>query len=422
MASEVTPIKNSKFKPKWETVLFWVEIGMGILFLTSSILFCVHQPWLEWNKTIDVYKWGTYGDFIGGFLGTICAYISIRLLVKNLKEQEKSNSYIKNSNDRSSEVFELQLVHQNVSTLQESYKHVVDSFEMIDTDVDSRGKIHGKSALKRVANNIYNAKDENNEDSIESRIDIARGLFDKEYIKFRDSMSVYYRLLYQMFQIIWLSDIKGHKKAMLSKMLRSQFSEDELLLLRYNCLTPNGEKMRFYVNQFNLLKHLPLSHLREFKKWVFDLNEVQCNRLDTECVILKKQIKNLLILCDVQNEAEYEFTYSEKYQSVIKITESKKSCYFEIIRKNNVGSSQDETSMDKVLDKWDDKKMRDFFVDYFKYVFDFSSFSLFNKMSDLTIYSDIKTEDDGNKHTVCVSIKKKSSLLVSMPQDEDPKK
>lgn len=219
--------------------------------------------------------------------------------------------------------------------------------------------------------------------------------------------------------MIWQSDLKGDQKALLSKMQRSQFTEDELLLLRYNCLTSNGEKMRFYVNQFNILKHLPLSHLLEFKQWVKNLDDVQRNRLDTECIRLKKRIKNLLVEDKNKNEV---LDYSMKYQGKITISKDNRECHFELIRNSNVDTSKDITSMDKVLDKWNDQEVRDFFVDYFKYVFDYSNFSQFNKISELTINHDIKTENNGQKHTIWTLIRKDNCpLVVAMPQNEDPK-
>ena len=283
-----TTIENSKFNTKWENKLYWAELLMGISFVCSAILFCVHQPWFNWDDTIDTDKWSSFGEFTGGLFGTACAYISLRLLVKNLKEQEKSNGYLKDSNDRSSEVFELQLVHEEIKTLLASYNGIIKSYKLKD------GK-DGQEAMKQIATNLLESYQESNNSTIEKRIDEARKLFDAEYITHRDSMAVHFRLLYQMFQIIWLSELKGEKKAMMSKMLRSQFTEHELLLLRYNCLTDNGRKMRFYVNQFNLLKHLPITHLLEFKTWVKDLDEVQRNRLDSECIAIRKCIKNLLL-------------------------------------------------------------------------------------------------------------------------------
>ena len=410
-----TPIENSKFKPKWENKLFWAELLMGISFICTAILFCVNQPWFNWDETIDTNKWSSFGEFTGGILGTACAYISLRLLVKNLKEQEKSNEYLKDSNYRSSEVSELQLVHEEINTLLASYNGIIKSYRTTE------GK-EGQEAIKQIATSLFGTYQESKNSKIEKRIDEARTLFDAQYITHRDSMAVHFRLLYQMFQIIWLSDLKGEKKAMMSKMLRSQFSEHELLLLRYNCLTDNGRKMRFYVNQFNVLKHLPITYLLEFKNWVKDLNDVQRNRLDSECILIRKYIKNLL-LKDECKEEKHELDYSNKYKAVITVSSDKKKCRVDLVRNTNVKSSDDTTSMDNVLDKWTDNQIKSFFIDYFKYIFDFSNFSQFNNLNDVEVTSDIKTEENGNKHTIWTMINKdKSPLVISMSQTADPQK
>lgn len=414
MEGRVTPINNSMFKRKWENKLLCAEVLMGVSFICAVILFCAHQPWLVWEVVIDTSKWGNFGDFIGGLLGTACAYISLRLLVKNLKEQERANEYLRESNNRSSEVFELQLVHKDMSTLMESYNRIISTYKINETMV-------GQEAIKKIATDLLESYD-NNDSSIEKRIEEARKMFDSQYILYRESMAVHFRLLYQIFQIIWLSDIQGEKKAMLSKMLRSQFTEHELLLLRYNCLTSNGVKMQTYVNQFNLLKHLPITHLLEFKKWVQKLDEVQRNRLDSECVSIRKSIKNLL-LKDDNREKRQRLGYSNKYNGVVTISADKKTCHFELVRNIQEKSSVDKTSIDMVLDKWNDEEIKSFFVDFFKYIFDYSNFSQFNKMNDLEVKHDIKTEQNGKKHTIWTMVKKdRSPLVISMPQAADPQK
>lgn len=421
MESKVaTPIENSKFKPKWENKLFWAELLMGVSFVFFVILFCFNQPWFNWNDTIDAGKWSSFGEFIGGLLGTACAYISLRLLVKNLREQEKSNGYLKESNDRISEVSELQLVHEEIKTLLVSYNSVIRNYKIGEKEV-GQGK-EGQEAIKHIATDLFDSYKDPNNSSIEKRIDEARILFDAKYVTYRDTMAVHFRLLYQMFQIIWLSELKGEKKAMMSKMLRSQFTEHELLLLRYNCLTDNGRKMRLYVNQFNLLKHLPVTHLLEFKNWVKDLDKEQRNRLDSECIVIRKCIKNLLLRDKGQEEIQ-KLDYSDKYKAVIKVSSDKKICSFDLVRNTEMESSNDTTSMNKVFDTWKDEQIQSFFIDYFKYIFDCSNFSLFNNLNEIEVRSDIKTEENGKKHTIWTMVKKdKSPLVISMSQTADPQR
>ena len=47
----------------------------------------------------------------------------------------------------------------------------------------------------------------------------------------------------------------------------SVLCDEEMIMLRYNCLTNKGRNMQEFVNQFNLIKHIPLMSLLEFKKW-----------------------------------------------------------------------------------------------------------------------------------------------------------
>ena len=221
MEGKLTPIDNSQFKSSWENKLTWAEIAMGFSMAIFIFLFCIHQPWFKWSNTIDTTKWGTFGDFIGGIIGTACAYISVRLLVKNLKEQEKANEYLKASNDRSSEVYELQLVHENVMSLSNSRQKVLECLKFNENT-------KGIDAITAIASDLYVKYQDADSVGLEARIEEARKCFDAEYITYRDALAVYFRLLYQTFQVIWQSDLKGDQKALLSKMQRSQFTEDEL--------------------------------------------------------------------------------------------------------------------------------------------------------------------------------------------------
>lgn len=171
-----------------------------------------------------------------------------------------------------------------------------------------------------------------------------------------------------------------------------------------------------------MLKHLPITHLLEFKKWVKDLDDVQRNRLDSECILIRKCIKNLLLKDDGKEEKHY-LDYSNKYKAVITVSSDKKTCKVDLVRNTKENSSNDKTSMDNVLDKWTDDQIKSFFVDYFKFIFDFSNFSQFNNLEELEVTSDIKTEQSGKKHTIWTLVNKnKSPLVISMPQSADPQK
>lgn len=135
--------------------------------------------------------------------------------------------------------------------------------------------------------------------------------------------SVHFRTLYRLFQLIRESKITEDKKVLYAKMLRGRMSEDELLLLRYNCHCTYGQKMQTNINRFNLLKHLPVLSLLEFETWRMKFNKDGfLNCVDTEFIALKKHIKDLLINEQI-NESRW--ALSDKYSIVLSTDIRKKN-------------------------------------------------------------------------------------------------
>lgn len=106
----------------------------------------------------------------------------------------------------------------------------------------------------------------------------------------------YFWILYRICEVIDQSRLDGIDKAKYIKILRAQLTNSELLLLRYNAQTPHGKKFKHYINEYNLLKHLPIFELLEFKRWWGDLEDKPVDRLRVSvfCDDLKHEIKKLL--------------------------------------------------------------------------------------------------------------------------------
>lgn len=80
--------KSKKHFEKWEIVIHGLEWTASGLFILFTILFGINCFAGLCNKGESVHSLlGTYGDFIGGVLGTFIVYISVRLLVSALKKQ-----------------------------------------------------------------------------------------------------------------------------------------------------------------------------------------------------------------------------------------------------------------------------------------------------------------------------------------------
>lgn len=97
-----------------------------------------------------------------------------------------------------------------------------------------------------------------------------------------------------MYRICELTDkaqIEDNKKKEYIKILRAQLTGSELLLLRYNAQTSEGENFKPYINKYNLLKHLPMFELLEFNQWWGQMEEYERYQVSVFADSLKYDIK-----------------------------------------------------------------------------------------------------------------------------------
>ena len=237
--------------------LILVAVFLAIL----GFFFFISHRYFSLAKPIDGAVWGEFGDFIGGVIGTIIAYISIRLLVATLNTQALGNIIAKETANRNLYETKLQRLNTNFQMMLEQYKKTLDKFNANDRNQNApKGLDYLKKRVKGIYNR-YNCNDENyhvrNTDAIKA--------FNDFYIANRAVASVYFRIIYRLLELIFTSTIESEDQAVFAKMLRCLLSEEELFFIRYNAMTPNGANMRKYLNQFNMMKHLSELSILEFK-------------------------------------------------------------------------------------------------------------------------------------------------------------
>ncbi len=157
----------------------------------------------------------------------------------------------------------------------------------------------GKSILKYY--NDFNCK----KIAYRDRVEEAKSEFSKFYATNRLVLSAYFRLLYRIMQTISEAQVDGCVKLRYAKILRCLLTEDELFLLRYNAMTHYGNKMQPYINQYNLLKHLPLMRLLEFHfESVSTLSAQYKDLFDNIFLDVRKYLINTL--CQISEENKFE--------------------------------------------------------------------------------------------------------------------
>lgn len=252
----------------------WFYIIITLLFVGVFAYIFKWQHFCYWfddKYVIDNELFGTFGDFIGGVLGTIFALISILILIRTFNQQravtEKNKEQIENQrfNDL---FFELLRLYQ--SEISELCGHIERKHaEGVVTVINYSNKDFfdfEKELLQRAFQTTT---------SYERNIQEALKLYMLFYVKHRTKMAACFRTLYRIYDLLDKSELDESIKKNYLKIIRAQLTDSELFFIRYNGMTYYGENFIRYINKYNILKHLPTFELLEFKDWWKDLNKVE---------------------------------------------------------------------------------------------------------------------------------------------------
>lgn len=388
MASRIVPQENPKEKNEkvFPFNLFWIEIICLLIGGVSLVLFCIGRTLFNLGGAIDNEVWGQFGDFIGGIVGTLISYISVRLLVRNLREQMKSNQQQAESNSQNAKVFELQQFNEMFKLLFNQYQDTISNYRY-------GSDLTGQKAIAAIAKDIMLHGGTINGGTYQERESKALSIYDSFYVNYHDVAPVHFRIIYRIFQLIDEAEISDTQRRDVAKIMRCQLSEEELFLLRYNCKSPYGVKMRLYLNRYNLQKHLPVLSLLEFSPYRVALaDDTQRNRLNTELSVIRKVMRDLFIKQDDHLKV-FVKTYTPRYQIRIEVAADNKEFKLELTKNENLPVSTVETDIDAVLEILGHDKINQLLYDFVCEVFVYSNFSLYNNMDSLNIEHDSQRQE-----------------------------
>lgn len=347
--------------------LIWVAIIVAIV---GMLFFAIHR-FYSLARPIDGSLWGEFGDYIGGVVGTIIAYISIRLLVATLKTQTQSNDIATGASQRNTRATSLQL-------LTDQFKMMVDLYREALGNIKQKGddKLKGQQYLKVIKKKMLEEYQSQAQDYASRKKD-AVALFEKFYVEHRDTASVYFRLIYRLLQIIFNQDLDSTDKAPFAKMLRCQFTEEELFFIRYNAMTSNGKNIRKLLNQYNIQKHLPELSLLEFKFW-YDFIDVN---LHSEVITYLISLRKTLIKYDKQNEIDEIPPIGGRYTIEAAMQDDRKKYTLTLCR--NLSESPSTEGLPAAFERFSRENLRDFLDDVLHELVIYYSFEINQTESDL---------------------------------------
>lgn len=384
----------------------WAYAVLSIVFIALSGLA------FGWGQIIEPFKadyiadyarLGTYGDFVGGVLGTIFGVISVLLMFKTFDHQRKATA------DNQTQL-EIERFHDLFFELLRLYQsQVSDLCGVYRTFEKSKKDNLTEDENTEVYEYSYNNKDffDFEKEKLQ-RFFTPKKSFEQNqaealktymffYIKNKDKIGAYYRTLYRIYDLIDnAKTIPEEIKKDYLKIIRAQLTETELFFLRYNALTYYGHKFIKYINEYNILKHLPVFELLEFKDWWKDLDAVERAGLNIVFTNLRDMLhkvwdrKNVKISTSGKIDSKYSFMIEIRNCADVEI-------------KVVIDDSKESTSMELLAFKHFDAKCLQLLLDcYIKEIFIYSHFSSHNKTA--ITYSDHPIKQ-GNMTTINSGIK-----------------
>ena len=228
-------------------------IGAGIVTaVILLVLFLLNQTY-DTSLPFDTGIFGTYGDFIGGVLGTVVALYSAYLLIKTFQNQARINEDVKKTNasvistnqsvvDTNNSIVAAN-AKADAAAQKQYYLNILQTFDSkFNSFLDSyhraiisytKDEKTGRTAFEEIALTFIDGNFENNND-YKHRCESATDEYLVFYAENQNTLSVHLRMLYLLVSLISKSDLEDEDKVEYAKLVRGQMSDAEMLIIRYN--------------------------------------------------------------------------------------------------------------------------------------------------------------------------------------------
>lgn len=254
---------------KFSLLMVWASfIGL----VCSSIIFIIFGDW-SFSLILDEEKIAQFGDFIGGVIGTLLAFAASLLYYVALKEQQKDVKINQKSLNKQIEEFgkqveELELSRKvytdqyNIMLFQQFENNFFAYFDIYlkvkdQLDKQSRKNDYFTDAYHSLSSMVKYSELQGKTAS--EAYEYAKNQYSIFFIKNREAFSHYFRTMYRLVTLVTSSDVLklDSDKMRYIKIIRSQLTEKELLLIYYDIHSSYSGKARQVFYEYNLLKHLP---------------------------------------------------------------------------------------------------------------------------------------------------------------------
>lgn len=207
------------------------------------------------------------GDALAGIAGSLAFLWLITTVFLQGKELRLTRAEFTSMNAGQSKQSFDRFFFELISTHNQIVNAIKPNGKTVQTDVSgasvTRSPPEGRSAFETFVKFI-NGQYKGGKSEVEAygQIQVSQ---DKLYEKHNGSLGHYFRFLYNSCRVIEDSSESSLKH---KRLFRALLSDDELIIIFYNVLTPRGEKMVKYCDSFQLFDNLPIERLVAQSDWL----------------------------------------------------------------------------------------------------------------------------------------------------------
>ena len=255
---------------------------LGTLSLVPLLIFFLWRVDLDPSLPIDSSKFGTFGDFFGGIIGSFWSLCGVLIFYIALKEQREDFRTNKDAFVKQAEALDLQIEEFRLQReeLYQSRQVFIDQSRTLKQQRMSSMYFSLIDLYRKIVDGLNEQCPDGNyfktlkrtlvdgftwhEDPYECH-KVAKRHYVELYYSRKEELSHYYKIIYRIFKVVDESDLDEKDKFEYITILRSQLSENEMIAIYYNSHSRYGESLYRFILRYNFLKHLPSISKPEFK-------------------------------------------------------------------------------------------------------------------------------------------------------------
>ncbi|MDC7250317.1 MAG: putative phage abortive infection protein [Sphaerochaetaceae bacterium] len=278
-------------------IRIWIFISIAVGLFIISLGTYIYN-FYEQSISKSSADWGTFGDFMGGTLNPMLAFLSFIALLYTIKLQSKELSLsrkelaeTRKATQDSADALKAQSESIKLQNFENTFFNMLDLHnKIVDSLTIEEGLTIQNNRLKKKVNSSTSSQVLKGREAIKeiySKIDIfckySNGsrkfnkYYDATHDVYQSYIGHYFGNIYQILKLISESkEIKDKKKY--SNLFRAQFSSEELKLLFYHCTGKIGSvKFKSLIEEFQFFEHLVIEEINTnfsfiIRTSIYDLN------------------------------------------------------------------------------------------------------------------------------------------------------